>query len=158
MKKIILMSTFFTILDQLIKLVVSKKLILGESIKIINDFFYLTYVKNYGAAFSILTGNTIFLIIVALLALYLIYIYLLKNNKLNKIEIITYSTLIAGIIGNLLDRILRGYVIDYLDFKLIGYNFPVFNLADNLIVLSVISIIYMTIKEEYSGNNSKRKQ
>lgn len=158
MKKIILISSFLTIIDQMIKLIVDKYLMLGESIKIIDNFFYLTYVKNYGAAFSILTGSTLFLIGIGFLALLLIYYFLINNKKLSKIELITYSFLIAGIIGNLLDRIIRGYVIDYLDFKLIGYNFPIFNLADTFIVLSVIIIMYMTLKEEYNGkNNNKRK-
>lgn len=159
MKKIILISSFLTLLDQMIKLIVDKNLILGESVKIIDNFFHFTYVKNYGAAFSILTGSTIFLIIIGFLALFLIYQFLIKNKSLSKIEFITYSFLIAGIIGNLLDRIIRGYVIDYFDFKIFGYNFPIFNLADTFIVLSVISIIYITLKEEYNGkNNSKRKQ
>ncbi len=158
MKKIILISSFLTIIDQMIKLIVDKYLMLGESIKIIDNFFYLTYVKNYGAAFSILTGSTLFLIGIGFLALLLIYYFLINNKKLSKIELITYGFLIAGIIGNLLDRIIRGYVIDYLDFKLIGYNFPIFNLADTFIVLSVIIIMYMTLKEEYNGkNNNKRK-
>lgn len=154
MKKIILISSFLTLLDQMIKLIVDKNLILGESVKIIDNFFYFTYVKNYGAAFSILTGSTIFLIIIGFLALFLIYQFLIKNKSLSKIEFITYSFLIAGIIGNLLDRIIRGYVIDYFDFKIFGYNFPIFNLADTFIVLSVISIIYITLKEEYNGKNN----
>lgn len=158
MKKIILISFFLTFIDQMIKLIVDKCLILGESVKIIDNFFYFTYVKNYGAAFSILTGNTLFLIIIGFLALVLLYYILIKNKLLSKIELITYSFLIAGILGNLLDRVIRGYVIDFLDFKIIGYNFPIFNLADTFIVLSVIIIIYITFKEEYNGkNNSKRK-
>ena len=78
----------------------------------------------------------------------MIYYFLLRNKKLLKIEIITYSLLISGIIGNLIDRILYGYVIDYLDFKLFNYHFAIFNLADTFIVISCLIILALVIKEE----------
>lgn len=158
MKKMFIVSLILICLDQIIKLIVSNNLVLGESITVIDNFFYLTSVRNYGAAFSILLGNRFFLIIVGFLALFLIYNFFIKNNKLNKLEKIVYSILIAGIIGNLIDRVIRGFVIDYLDFKIFSYNFPVFNLADILIVLSIICILILTFKEEVYGKNTSRRK
>ena len=75
----------------------------------------------------------------------------IKDKKLSKLDIVLLSMLIAGIMGNLIDRVIYGYVIDYLDFYIFGYNFPVFNLADTLIVLSAIALFIKSLKEEYNG-------
>ena len=128
-------------------MIISSKMLVNSSITIIKNFFNITYVKNIGAAFSILSGSRILLIMIALIAIYIIYKLLVKNKNLNKINIINYSLLIGGIIGNLIDRIIRGYVVDYLDFTIFNYNFPIFNIADICIVISCILLIF-TIKEE----------
>jgi len=154
MKKIFLISFFYTFLDQIIKLIVSNQLYLNESIAIINNFFNLTYVRNYGAAFSIFSGSRLFLIIIALIAIACIYNFFIKNQKLNTIEIISYSLLLGGIIGNLIDRVFLGYVIDYLDFTIFKYSFPIFNLADIFIVSSVILIVIDVVRSELNENRS----
>lgn len=151
MKKIITISSFLVIIDQIIKIVVTKNIILNSSIILINNFFSLTYVKNTGAAFSILTDNVLFLILISLASLIGIYFYFIKNKSLSKAEIITLGFLIGGLVGNLIDRIFYGYVIDYLSFILFNYNFPIFNLADICIVLSTIALIFNM--EEKNGNN-----
>ena len=148
MKKLSIYTTVFIVLDQIIKIFISKFMNLHESINIIKNFFSITLVHNTGAAFSILTNNVSLLIGISLISLILIYYYLLKDNKLIKIDYIIYSLLIGGIIGNLIDRIIHGYVIDYLSFKIFNYYFPIFNLADIGIVISVILIIFKSIKEE----------
>ena len=125
--------------------------ILIESIVIIKNFFNLTYVENTGAAFSILENNTIFLILITFVTLFLIYKFLLKNKEFNKLEIITYSLLIGGIIGNLIDRIVYGYVIDYLEFIILNRHMPIFNFADICIVIGTILFLILTIKEEQNA-------
>lgn len=155
MKKIYLITFLVTLIDQIIKLFVTFNMNLYQSIEIIKDFFSITYVKNTGAAFSILSGNRILLIIFAVIALNLIYIFLLKDKKLNKLENIIYGVLIGGIIGNLIDRVLFGSVIDYLDFNLFGYNYPVFNFADICMVVSAIILIIITIKDGKNEIHSK---
>ena len=75
------------------------------------------------------------------------FIYYIEKNTYSKIQEVAYSFLLGGIIGNLIDRIFRGYVIDFLDFKLFGYDYPVFNLADSFIVVSIIVLIIIYIKE-----------
>lgn len=158
MKKISIYAFMLVLLDQIIKYLVSTKMVLNETIEIIDNFFHLTYVRNTGAAFSILEGNQIFLIIVAVLAVILVYIFLIKDKKLNKLEIGLYSLLISGIIGNLIDRIVHNYVIDYLDFKIFNYNAPIFNAADIYIVVSCIIIGILVLKEEfYDRNKSERR-
>lgn len=146
LKKIVGISTIIIILDQLIKYLISNKIELNESIEIINHFFSITYVQNIGAAWNILSGNRWLLIMIGMISLIAIYLYFIKDKKLKKIEVITYSILIGGIIGNLIDRIVYGYVIDYLSFNIFGYHFPVFNLADICIVVSVFLMIMIEIK------------
>ena len=93
---------------------------------------------------------------ISVLALVTIYYYLIKDKDLNKIDIVSYSMLIGGIIGNLIDRIVHGYVIDYLDFKIFNYNFPIFNIADTLIVISIIIIGISLIVGEYREQNRNK--
>ena len=141
MKKICLFSLIFIIVDVVIKIIVSRYITLYDSIVLIPNFFAITYVRNTGAAFSVLENNRILFIVIGLVAIYLVYRFLIKDKSLNKLSIISYSMLLGGIIGNMIDRIVYGYVIDYLSFNIFGYNFPVFNLADTFIVVSVILII-----------------
>ena len=147
-KKLTIYTIILILIDQIIKIVVNSSLKLYESITIIKNIFNITYVQNKGAAWSILAGNRFLLISIAIIALFLIFIFFIKDNKLSKLEIIFYSLLISGIVGNLIDRIIYGYVIDYLDFNIFGYNFPIFNFADILIVVSVVLLFIFSIKEE----------
>ena len=155
MKKIGIISIICILIDQITKILVISNFELNSSIQVINNFFSLTYVRNYGAAWSIFSGNRIFLIAIGIIALVLIYKYLKKNKIIKKIEIITYGLLIGGIIGNLIDRIVYGYVIDFLDFLLLKYNFPVFNMADTFIVVAAILMIADVVRGEINGNNRK---
>lgn len=156
MKKIIaLFSSILIVLDQLIKYVIANNLELNETKEIIHNFFSITYVQNFGAAWSMFNGYVFILVIVSFLALCFIYMLFIHNKNLNKMECITYSLLIGGIIGNLIDRVFLGYVIDYLSFNIFGYMFPVFNLADICIVLSVIFLIIMCVLEEITCKKLK---
>ena len=143
--KTLLLTLFLSVLlDQIIKIVVSYNMGINDTISIINNFFSITYVTNIGAAWSILSGGRILLILLACLAINLIYFMFIYKKEVDKKNQIFYGLLLGGIIGNLIDRIVFGYVIDYLDFNIFGYNFPVFNLADILITLSVIFIIFLS--------------
>ena len=143
MKRLIYTSLIAVIFDRIIKLMVMS---LDKSIVIIKNFFSITFVTNMGGAWSILSGYRWLLIIISIISLIVIYFAFIKGNKLGKLNGITLGLLIGGIIGNLLDRIIYGYVIDYLDFYIFGYNFPIFNLADSLIVISVIILIIIELK------------
>ncbi len=156
-KKLCIFSLIFIVIDQLIKYLISNNIILNSEIKIIDKFFYITHVHNNGAAFSMFSGNIIFLIIMTLLALIVIYLFFIKNKKLSNFEILLTSLLIGGIIGNFIDRIIFNYVIDYLEFIIFDYYFPIFNFADICIVLSVIGIVILSVKEDLCKNLKLKK-
>lgn len=157
-KKVIWIISFICIIiDQMIKFVINNNIDLYAQNTIIDNFFYLTNVRNYGAAWSILTGSRIMLIIVTILIMIGLYYFFIRKEKMKKYEKVIYGFLYGGIIGNLIDRIFRGYVIDYLEFYIFGYNFPVFNLADILIVVSMFFIIISVIKGDKDEIVSRRK-
>lgn len=156
-KKLVAVIFIIAFIDQIIKGIVLVSMEIGSSLTLIGNFFSITYVENEGAAFSILSGNTILLIVLSLFALNILYFLFLKEKNVKKTQMITIGILMGGIIGNLVDRILYGHVIDYLDFCLFGYNFPVFNFADICIVLSTIFLLYITLKEEKDAKNCSRK-
>ena len=147
-KKLSIFTVIFILIDQIIKCIITNSLNLYQNVIVIKNFFSITLVHNTGAAFSILSDNVYLLITISMIALVLIYYFLIRGNILKKIDVIIYCLLIGGIIGNLIDRIIFGYVIDYLSFKIFNYNFPIFNLADIGIVVSVFLMIIKTFKEE----------
>lgn len=155
-KKIIIYSIIFFILDLISKVIVNAFLGLTESITVINNFFYLTNVHNLGAAWSLFSGQRILLIVIGMAALFFIFRWIndFKNNNKN---IWAFSLLISGLLGNLFDRIIYGYVRDFLDFRFGSYNYPVFNLADTFIFCGVIVLILAIIKGEENGSKSNRK-
>lgn len=140
-EKIYSMTALFLIFDQIIKLFIKTKMNLLDQIKVIPNFFSIFYIENKGAAFSILEGQRIFLILISFIILFIIDRYITKENIKDKHLIVYYGMIIAGILGNLIDRLLYDGVIDYLAFKIFGYDFPVFNLADICIVVGVILLI-----------------
>lgn len=154
-KKLTLLSIFFIVIDQIIKLVVSNLISYQEEIKIIPNFFYLTNVHNEGAAWSILSGNVLFLALLGILALIFIYYFFIKGKTLTKLETVLYSLLIGGIVGNFIDRLFLGYVVDYLGVILIDYYFPIFNFADIAIVISIFIMMFLSIKEELACRKLK---
>ena len=155
-RKVLIVSLIILVLDQLSKIIVSSFLNYKESIKVIYNFFNITYVYNEGAAWSIFSGKRFLLILIALIGSYFIYkeIGKYKDNKRN---IIGFGLLLGGISGNLLDRLFLGYVRDFLDFKIFGYDYPIFNIADSAILIGLIIIIIANIKGEEHGSSSRKK-
>ena len=135
--KIILIAVISVILDQIVKYLIISKCTLYKKNSVIDGLFNITYVQNRGAAWGILNNNIILLVVITVLALGLICSFIFKESNIKKLDIVLYGMLLGGIIGNFIDRIFRGYVIDFLDFIIFGYDFPVFNIADMLIVISV---------------------
>lgn len=148
-KKISVLTVILVIVDQIVKFLVSTYL---NYIDVIPKFLYLSLEKNYGVAFSMLWNNRLLILIISLLLiLFLIYLLnkdYLSKGKNNKLLNVTYGLLFGGILGNLIDRIVRGYVIDYIGVYIFNYKFPVFNLADSFIMVGVIFMIISTFKEE----------
>lgn len=132
------------LIDLISKIIVSSLLDVNEVIVVIRNFFNITYVRNTGAAWSIFAGETLGLIVISLIIIALIVYYVSKNKFKSKLELFGYSLILGGAIGNLYDRIVYGYVIDFLDFYIFGYDYPIFNLADSFIFIGVILVIIYT--------------
>lgn len=154
-KKLSIFSILFVVIDQVVKVLISNFVAYQTEIKIIPHFFYITNVHNDGAAWSLFSGNVFLLALLGLVALVLIYYFFIKDKELSKLEIFLYSLLIGGIIGNFIDRIFLGYVVDYIGVILIDYYFPIFNIADIGIVISIFIMLILSIKEEYTCKKSK---
>lgn len=149
---IIILSIIFLIVDQITKILVVNSLVPGENIEIIKNIFSIIYTNNTGAAFSILLGKRIFLIVVAVLIIGVLLYYIKRNKIEKKIDIIALSFVIGGSLGNLIDRIIRGYVIDFISIKIGNYNFPIFNVADILIVIGVFLLLLSSRRRQSDDN------
>lgn len=149
----ILFIAFWLIVDQLSKYLVAKFLSLYQVIEIIPGFFNLTRVHNRGAIFGFL-GNTsnslalIFLNLGALLAFAIVVYYFLKTPEEMVLTRISLALIISGAMGNIIDRLFRGYVIDFLDFYVRKFHWPFFNLADSCITIGAILLIYNLFRSQ----------
>ncbi len=157
MKKIGIISLIVIIIDRILKVLVTNNFVLDVRNEIIDGFFYITNCHNEGAAFSLFSGNVLFLIFITLIVLFLIYRTINKEN-VNKIGILAYGLLLGGILGNLYDRIFYGYVIDYLDFVIFKFNFAIFNLADAAIVIGAILLIVFEGSDNDGRKNKDRSR
>ncbi|WP_300355986.1 signal peptidase II [Fusobacterium sp.] len=127
-------------IDQIVKFLVDRHMIFGDTIPVIGDFFHITYVQNRGIAFGIFQGKVDIISIATVIAIILIIVYFLKNvKKFNFFERTAYLFIISGAVGNMIDRLLRGYVVDMIDFR--GIWSFVFNIADVYINLGVILLL-----------------
>ena len=159
-KKILGITTCVLALDQISKIIAQMFLELNISKMVIKDFFYLTLCHNDGAAWGIFSGYSFLIIALTMVALLIIYkfIYSFKRNNRNDLA---FGFLLGGLGGNLIDRLFLGYVRDFFDFYIFGYDYPVFNVADIFIVVGVILLIIAIIKGEdlsdSKGGSSRRK-
>ncbi len=146
-KKVIIYSSIIVIVDLISKLVIDKLLKINETISIINNFFSITKVFNRGASFSMFIGYRLLFILIGIISIVVLFKYL-NNFKINNRNIFAFSLLIGGIIGNLIDRVIYGYVIDFLDFNIFGYDAPIFNIADTCICIGAFLLFYAIMKRE----------
>ena len=138
------LSIFIILIDQF-----TKYLMLYNYKKFINKdylLFRLDFVKNYGAAFNIFNGNRIFLSLISIIFSILLIYLILRKNTLNQFDLLAYSFILGGTIGNGIDRSLRGFVIDFINLNII--NFPVFNIADISINIGFIFLLYRIFKNK----------
>ena len=146
--------------DQVIKLVVLEHLAPVGSITLIEKFLSLTYVENTGAAFGSFSAHTTLLSVFTALVLIVGLIYLLSGKVNSKIAYACLTVIIAGGISNLLDRIFRGFVVDYIEPLFV--NFAVFNFADILVTCGagvlIIYLIYDMVKGADGKNRGKENE
>jgi len=136
------LSIFIVLIDQFTKylMFINKKIFINKDFLL----FKLDFVKNYGAAFNIFSGSRIFLSLISILfSIILIYLIFRKNN-LNTLDLYSYSFILGGTIGNGIDRIYKGFVVDFINLNII--NFPLFNIADISINIGFIFLLYNIFK------------
>ena len=133
-------------LDRLTKNFFSHLLLYGETIPIIRNVFHFTLVHNTGIAFGLFKNQGLVFIIIPVIAVFLlifnIYYYRQNNDVLSRIYIFAFSLILGGAIGNLYDRIIYGFVIDFIDFRI----WPVFNIADSAITIGAVIIAIKCFK------------
>jgi signal peptidase II len=135
---LIVISPLTVLIDQLTKILAEDSLTFGVRETVIDGFFYLTLLYNRGAAWSILSGNRWFLVLVSTAATIGFIVYYVKRlNNSKAVLLLALSLVIGGTFGNLINRALYGQVVDFLDFIIIGYNYPVFNFADTFLVIGM---------------------
>ena len=138
--------------DQLTKWLVVKYIDLNSSLVIIKNFFKLCYIKNTGISFGLLSNQGIIIILLSVLIIgYMIYEFIKTNNKCG---IISSSLIISGALGNLIDRLFRGYVVDFFSFTIFKKEMAIFNVADSFITIGVIIYIIVLFME---GKNERIK-
>lgn len=120
----------------------------GDRYTIIKDFFSITLSKNDGIAFSMFEGRVQLVITLTIMTIFGIVYYVVFNERHTRFECVSYGLIVGGAIGNLFDRIFYGYVIDFLDFNILGYDYPIFNLADSFIVIGVFVLLIFSFKKE----------
>ena len=146
-KLLIFVAAIVVILDKLTKAVITNYFILHQSIEIIRGLFNITYIRNPGAAFGIFrdvsgTFRTIFLTGISFTALIIIF-FVYRNTK-GAASRIAFSLIAGGAVGNLIDRLRFGEVIDFLDFYIGQYHWPAFNVADSAITVGVfIAVLFL---------------
>lgn len=150
---IFILSAIIIVLDQLSKYAAINYLMESAPYIIIPNFFRLSYVENFGAAFGILQNRKIFFIIVTCIVVVSLSLFLIKNYyRINIFMRIGLSLLLGGTIGNFIDRVRFGYVVDFISFRLFNrYEFPVFNIADIAIVIGTSIILILVLFDKYEA-------
>jgi len=136
------LSIFIVLIDQFTKYLMfyNKKLFINRDFLL----FKLDFVKNYGAAFNIFSGSRIFLSLISILFSILLIYLIFRKNTFNIFDLYSYSFILGGTIGNGIDRIYKGFVVDFINLNII--NFPVFNIADISINIGFIFLLYNIFK------------
>ena len=136
------LSIFIVLIDQFTKYLIfyNHKIFLNKDFLL----FKLDFVKNYGAAFNIFSGSRVFLSLISIFFSILIIYLMFRKNTLNSLDLYSYSFILGGTIGNGIDRIYRGFVVDFINLNII--NFPVFNIADISINIGFIILLYNIFK------------
>ena len=136
------LSIFIVLIDQFTKYLMSynNKLFINKDLLL----FKLDFVKNYGAAFNIFSGSRIFLSLISIIFSILLIYLIFRKNTLNSFDLYAYSFILGGTIGNGIDRIYKGFVVDFINLNII--NFPVFNIADISINIGFIFLLYNIFK------------
>ncbi len=145
------------IADQGSKVFVAKRMELGQSIPVLGNFFRITFIRNAGGAFGIFLGGGWFYLLASILAIILIFFYLRKMSAGYLWSRISLALILGGALGNLIDRVRYGMVIDFLDFGIGRLRWPVFNLADAAVTVGVaVFLVFMFQKKAEDRGQDKK--
>lgn len=151
-----ILAIIVIIIDQWTKWFIDKRMELYESIPIIENFFYITSHRNKGAAWGILQGQMAFFYIITVVVIVGIIYYMQKHAMDNRLLAISLSLLLGGAIGNFIDRLVRKEVVDFLDFIIINYDFPIFNIADSALTIGVFLVLIVTFLDERKAKKGNK--
>jgi len=148
-----LAAIFVFLFDQISKAIIISKFSLGESIKVLGNFLYFTYVQNTGIAFGFLAGQKFLILLNALIVIFIVVFFKEKFSENKKWNNLFLGLIVGGAVGNIVDRLRFSYVIDFIDLRF----WPVFNVADSFICIGVAlyAIAMFVEPENLSGENKK---
>lgn len=151
-----LYTAILILMDQISKYIIVKTMNVGESIPVIGDVLQITSHRNYGAAWGMLQNQMMFFYIITIVVLIALIYFYYKEAADNLLMQCGLMLIFAGAIGNFIDRLFRGNVVDFIDTKIISYDFPIFNVADSCLTIGVFILLYELLfnqKEEKSHGN-----
>jgi signal peptidase II len=149
------------VLDQWTKSLIIQKLLLYQKVEVIQGFFNIVHVRNTGGAFGIFGGDkgglgSILFVVVSLIAIGVIIFLFIKIKEDEKTLALSFSLILSGAIGNLIDRLRYGEVIDFLDFYLSSTHWPTFNVADSAICIGIGLMALELLKRDHKEGNKSR--
>lgn len=154
-KKHIIIPLILIIMDQLTKYLIVRSFNLYDKLVIINNFLNFEYVQNTGISFGFFSGGRLIIIVASIFVIGFMIYELIKGN--NNIHNFSCTLILSGAVGNLIDRIFRGYVVDFISFIIFNHKMAIFNIADTFVVSGVILyIILMFVEGKKNENNSSK--
>ncbi|QLK85810.1 signal peptidase II [Staphylococcus sp. 17KM0847] len=134
--------------DQLTKWLIATQMKVGESFVVIPHFLSITSHRNDGAAWGILSGQMFFFYIVTVVIIVALIMFYVKETKGNMLMQVAISLLLAGAVGNFIDRVRHGEVVDFIDTVFFSYDFPIFNIADASLTIGVVLLVIILLKDQ----------
>jgi signal peptidase II len=145
---VLFFSIAILIADQTTKLLIKSRFELRQSVEIFGDFFRFTYIENPGMAFGIRVGSPAFFTVFACVASIIIFVYLYRIRHEKFLSRFSLAIILGGAVGNLVDRVAYGQVIDFLDFGIDDTRWPIFNIADSSVTIGMILLLSIVLFEK----------
>lgn len=150
----LLLSALVIVLDQFTKYLVATHFYLFESVRL-TGFLNLTYVRNTGVAFSLLNHQSRLLFIaIGLLIALAIVVWLLRSSRRSRLMAAALALILGGALGNVIDRVRLGYVVDFIDFHVANWHWPAFNVADSAVTVGAVLLVLLALKSEQTNRDS----
>lgn len=143
----LLVAFLIIVIDQVTKWIIASSMKIGDSYEVIPNFLNITSHRNNGAAWGILSGKMFFFYIITVIILIVLVLFFIKEAQYNLFMQLAISLLFAGALGNFIDRLFNGEVVDFIDTNIFGYDFPIFNVADSSLTIGVILVIIGLLKD-----------